>query len=688
MRRVGIYLFYDANGIVDDYVDCSLKELNSVVDYLLVVVNGTLTPEGRKKFSRLASDFFVRENTGYDVTGFKKGIEYIGWDTLKQFDELVITNSSLYGPIYPFQSLFDEMSSDDCDFWGMHTNYKDTTVTSFFGIPLKWGYKPEYISSSFQVFKKQVIQSYEFKQHWENLPVIKDYFEAVVYHEMAITKNLSDAGFTWKTVDREEFYDKCPSPTIYGAYEMISQYNIPMIRKKAFYDPNGTIDYCMDGPRRILQYIKENTNYDISLIWKNLLRTVNLYDLKNWFNLNYIVPDNYAFQSKGNCKIAVVFHSYYKNYLSKYIKNIESFPVGTHIYFTTDTEEKILALKEQMQSMEEKFVIHYCLIENRGRDVSALLVGAKEVILNGNYDLICFMHDKKGIGNSSYGKYSYVGDYYSNCCFENIAPTEQYVLNIIGLFEQNPNLGMLMPPPPRYANYYQAIGGTWTNNYSATCRLLSEMNIKVPIASNKPPMAPYGSVFWFRPDALLPLFEKNWKYTDFEEEPMKSDGTVSHAIERSYGFVAQSQGYYSAIVMNPVYASQELTQMTDIAQQFVKITLQQVGPMPMFKQAATCFAQKLAVIKPTNSRRVVSSLPQVKKSRSPVKTMIRGICPIGLWNLFRRTKCVILGEVYVEPSVKRTPLKAFVRACMPRALWDMLRRAKCRENGWVFVPED
>ena len=36
---------------------------------------------------------------------------------------------------------------------------------------------------------------------------------------------------------------------------------------------------------------------------------------------------------------------------------------------------------------------------------------------------------------------------------------------------------------------------------------------------------------------------------------MAADGTFSHAVERILGYVAQSEGYYTAVVMNEGYAS-------------------------------------------------------------------------------------------------------------------------------------
>ena len=84
----------------------------------------------------------------------------------------------------------------------------------------------------------------------------------------------------------------------------------------------------------------------------------------------------------------------------------------------------------------------------------------------------------------------------------------------------------------------------------------------------KVPVAPHGSCFWFRTDALRKLFKYDWKYEDFPEEPLPIDGTISHAIERCYAYVAQDAGYYSAIVMCDEYAKIEYTTLMHYASKF------------------------------------------------------------------------------------------------------------------------
>lgn len=688
MKRAGIYFFYDKDGIVDSYVPYFIDGLHEVVDYIVVVVNGKLTADGRKILSSCADDLFVRENVGFDAWAYKDAIEYISWEKLLQYDELVLANFTMFGPIFPFRQIFEKMDTVECDFWGMVTSY-ERNMKDWFGVPLKWGCTPETIISNFRVYKSSVLHSFEFRTHWNTLPHIRNYFESNVYHEMELSKMLSDAGFIMVAADRSELERDSPSASVYGAFKLIEKYQIPVIRIKAFFDPNGTLDFCSNVPQKMIHFIENCTGYDVNLIWEHLLRTVNQYDLKNWMNWNRILPSEHLLSSEvPSERVAVIFHVYYMDIMEKYFHNIESFSENTDFYFTTDTQEKQTLLQTILAPYSGRYHIQYRKVENRGRDVSALLVACRDIVLSGKYDLICFMHEKKGIGNPK--QFAILSEAFSDCCFENVAPTKEYVRNVIHLFHREPRLGIAVPPPPQNGDYYKVIGGFWGKNYKNVETLLGELHLQVPLDPQKPPLAPYGSVFWFRPNAVLPLFEKDWCYEDFDPEPMGSDGTISNAVERIHSLVAQAQGYYPLIIMSLSYAEQEVTRMTEIAHTYIDFTLKYVGRKDILKVATTQFSKMLqARTKPATAKIEQRTAPALvkRKQRGRLKSFVRAVCPIGLWNVIRRLKCIIIGGKYVETKVHRSPFKSLVRACMPRFLWDLLRKEKCKENGWVFVED-
>jgi lipopolysaccharide biosynthesis protein len=552
---VAIYFFYDKDGIVDGYVDYFLEDLKKNLDRLIVVCNGKLTSEGRKKFSKYTNEIIVRENKGFDVWAYKEGIEYIGWDNLKNYDELIMLNMTIMGPIYPFKEMFDEMDSrKDIDFWG---------ITKFHKFPvdpwglIQYGYIPEHIQSHFIAVRKPMLKSYEFKQHWEKMRMINTYFESVSYHESIFMKKFNDKGFKSDTyVNSNDLKDFTDHPIIDYPKKIIKENKCPIFKRRSFF--NSYDDFLTRGMGRssleLFKYIEKNTNYDVNLIWDNILRVENMYDIKNTLHLNYNLPSDYSLlEDNKSQKIGLFFHIYFEDLIEECFHYVSNVPEYTDIFITTDKENKKIKIENKFSKLKNKVDVK--VIENRGRDVSAFLVPNREEILK--YDIACFAHDKKTKQLHPELK----GEEFKYKCLENILGNKNFVSNIIDLFIKNPRLGLLSPPAPNHAEFYGNLGREWGENYDITIELLKDLNIKSNVDKSKAPIAPYGTMFWFRPKAMKKLLEKTWVYKDFPEEPNKIDGTILHAIERAYPFVVQEAGFYSANVLNEEFSRIEMTNL-------------------------------------------------------------------------------------------------------------------------------
>ena len=107
VKRLIAYFIYDKQGIVDDYIIymlCALKEHSSEI---AVVVNGKLTSESREKLNQVTPVVMVRENKGLDVWAYKTVLDYYGWDKLVTYDEVIMMNFTIMGPVYPLSEMFE-----------------------------------------------------------------------------------------------------------------------------------------------------------------------------------------------------------------------------------------------------------------------------------------------------------------------------------------------------------------------------------------------------------------------------------------------------------------------------------------------------------------------------------------------------------------------------------------------------
>ena len=657
MKRACIFSFFDLDGIVDDYVYYNLEQLKTVCDYLLIVVNGKLDPRGRERFSDIADDMFVRQNKGLCTWAWKTGIDYIGWEDLTSFDELVLTNDTMFGPLRPLKDVFAEMESESCDFWGNNRVYEDVTVNSIMGNPIPMGHKPEFVSSNLRVIRSRLLRSYEFRHFWDDMPEFDDYFGASVLDEWAFSYDMVNAGFTFQTLCHGEQRGMSPSPTTMEAFDQISRLKVPYLRKKALCGPlNEMTNFKKnDESTKILEYIRTKTNYDVRLIYQSLLRKNNLYDLYQRLSLVSVLPKHYS-AGESNSKIGIIFHAYYTDIFPKYVEYLQNFPENTDILFTV-SRDKIDAFSQMAEPLKEHYNVDFTAIENRGRDVAAMLIGGRDMVLSGKYDYICFMHDKKGLGAGD-KKFSCIGDACSVTSFDNTAVTKEYVQNIVKLFDNNPCLGLACPPPPTHAGYFINVDGDWghRNNKKNHQELMKKFDIRVPINYEKPPVAPFGSVFWFRPEALRKLFEHEWKYEDFPQEPLSADGEISHALERSHAYFAQAAGYYSSVVMNDEYAGQEFIFYSNSLNKLNHICVSSCGKRWSQSAQIAAVEMKLNSIPDNASTSKKGSGkktdPQnsiyVKLSNSKFKRFAKKIIPHFIWEQLRKKKCEQTGDVYIK----------------------------------------
>ena len=555
VKRLIAYFIYDKQGIVDDYIIymlCALKEHSSEI---AVVVNGKLTSESREKLNQVTPVVMVRENKGLDVWAYKTVLDYYGWDKLVTYDEGIMMNFTIMGPVYPLSEMFESMSARDLDFWGI-TMYHKYEKGDPFGT-IECGYIPDHIQSHFIAVRTPMLKSIEFQSYWNNMQEIKDYRDAVGCHEAMFTKRFSEKGFKWDVyADMGDGYNN--HPILCATREMLEEKRCPIFKRRSFMQDYSNIIHDTVGQEAIEAYdfIDKHTDYDVNLIWDNILRLENQADIKKNMQLNFILDSKHGTDISEVLKkkrVALVLHFYFEDLAEYCLHYVQSMPKEADIYVTVGSEKKKKIIEDTFSVLENN--VKVILIENRGRDVSALLVGTKDFIMD--YDYVCFVHDKKVTQLSP----QTVGAGFSYKCFENLLPTKEFVQNVIRTFEENPRAGLLTPPPPNHGDYYITLGLEWGMNYDVTVELAEKLGITVPIDKKKEPIAPLGTMFWFRPKALKLLFDQDWEYKDFPAEPNKIDGTLLHAVERIYSYVVQQEGYYPAWIFSEKGAQIEVTNL-------------------------------------------------------------------------------------------------------------------------------
>ncbi len=255
-----------------------------------------------------------------------------------------------------------------------------------------------------------------------------------------------------------------------------------------------------------------------------------------------IVPDDKETVTERNIesvKAAVLVHLYYEEQVDFYYSYLEKIPCFVDVVIIS-SKESILEYFVSDRFLKVKK-------ENRGRDISALLVAAKDVVFQ--YEYICFIHDKKEKMPSTK---AYV-DLWRKNLWDNMLKSGIYIYNILEMFENDNKIGLLVPLPPHKRDAGRWLYASWGPNYENTKKLADELNIKVDISPELPPYT-YSTAFWARTKVLEKLYLKDWKYTDFPNEPMQNDGEINHAIERIMQYLAEDAGCQVKIVLSSSFA--------------------------------------------------------------------------------------------------------------------------------------
>lgn len=549
-KRLCIYFFYDKDGMVDDYVFYFLKSLQKHLSNLLVVCNGKLTAEARNKLTSMENtDVIVRENKGFDVWAYKTGLMYYGWDKLSMFDEVIMANFTIMGPVNTFDEMFDDMDKRDLDFWGL-------TVHN--GVPydpwgkLPDGYIPRHIQSHFIAVRNSMLRSFEFKEYWDNIPEIKSYEDAICLHEAIFTQTFETVGYKWDSyIDTDNYLSKVDYPLFDLPVDLLKNFKCPVFKRKSFFYHIGSYlaNSSNERARALLDYLKNETTYNLDLIIPHLLRICDLYDVETTLNLKYILPTNQLLDQSVNLDnliTAIVLFIRDMSCLDYCFDFSNSIPEESDLYIITTSAENADRISAKFDSghsrkMEIKVISDYD---------KPMLINCKDII--DKYEYVCYLD----VTDIDYTNPKTIGMSYSDECYKSMLCSKAYVKNVISTFCSNPHLGVLVPPKAIHASYYSNGRYEWQDKYKSIISILKDMKIKVITDINKHPFVAQGNCLWFRPAALTPLFEYDWSDYHAEDPSFSSSLDISSYL---YPFVAQKQCFYTAQVMPESVASNSLT---------------------------------------------------------------------------------------------------------------------------------
>ncbi|WP_313206820.1 glycoside hydrolase family 99-like domain-containing protein [Stenotrophomonas sp.] len=221
----------------------------------------------------------------------------------------------------------------------------------------------------------------------------------------------------------------------------------------------------------------------------------------------------------------VVIHAWYPDVFAELLENVRATGIDWRIVVTTTTarEEEMGQILAASGLAGE---IH--AFANHGRDILPFLHMAERLLEEGE-DIVLKLHTKRSTHRAD-------GEQWRNELIDRLVAPER-AARIVQAFREQPGLG-LVPPE----GHVQRLDYFWGANERNVQGLLSRFG--VPQADTGTDTFIAGSMFWVRLGALRPMLDTHLQPSLFDTEAGQVDGTLAHAIERTFTLVARHAGFH------------------------------------------------------------------------------------------------------------------------------------------------
>ena len=221
---------------------------------------------------------------------------------------------------------------------------------------------------------------------------------------------------------------------------------------------------------------------------------------------------------------AIILHVFYWEIFAEMAASVRQLPEPADVYVSVP-EIHSGHISEVFEVFPEAAVM---VVENRGRDIAPFLAIFRE-IADWGYERILKLHTKKSSHREDGGQWR-------EDILSKLVQSPDAVRTIAEVFKQSPGLGIVGPSGHVvHKSFY------WGSNKDLTLRLANQVGIQADERTGFHFVA--GSMFWFRPEALKSIVRLPVNFYDFPEEPIPTDGTLAHAIERLMGLCVVTGGF-------------------------------------------------------------------------------------------------------------------------------------------------
>ena len=505
MERILLYVHFNKYKRVNNHVFYQLEQLKPLFSKILFISNSHIEEATKKKLHDEfgISNLLERDNQGYDFAAWRDGMSSVGFEELKNYDSLTLMNDTCFGPLWDLEPIY-KMFEDDAqvDFWGM-TNFRKTK------------YFEEHLQSYFVTFKQQILRAISFQEFWTKVKDFTDVQDVIDHYETKFTQYFTEAGFSYQALfdtRLEEVADLIhPDFTYYKPFTILEK-KVPFLKVKA-------ISGNPFSARYLLEEIKERTSYPVSLISEHIFE--------------YIGPDvPCLLQDKQLAKddkndspekpVALHIHVTDLQVFEQFKEKWEVLPLQYQFMVTTADQEIFDQILETVSDC------YQVLLGEEENSMQAMLEQSEllqQFAFVGHISTAILVDGVPQLDNAMRRELM-------EMMFENANAS-------IKALEQDAKLGLVIPDLPSLVRYGLFEQKTYRKEMAA---IWQEFHCQKTFDFEQYPVFTrvYGGFLWFKPSALIRLFQNDYQLSAQTEPQVLENLLVYLAWEQDYDFKIMS----------------------------------------------------------------------------------------------------------------------------------------------------
>lgn len=528
--RLIVYALPDVRRRIDDVVTVALRALRPHAERLVVLTTGLLDEASRIDLLALADAVEHHEDRAFSRALYRGPVETAG--AMSALRETVLTGASWFGPRVEgaagLAPVVEAMTSSSAEVWEL-VEQTESLVRDFTrqGFPLR---EEPYL---WLALRGDAIPA----RFWSAADA------SAVGPRAAAAGHTTDALYTAARIGTSD-------PALLSVPRLLAA-GIPVLPRRPFVQYPPFLERHAVIGRDILAAAAA-AGFDVVPVLAALARTMPPKALNVNLGLLDVIPDHppRVPESATPPRVLVLVHVTDLDAGAEAFRRLAFLPPGFDIVVTTSDGARATALERMVEEqVGDRAARREVRVSpaNRGRDMSALFIASRDLLLRGEHDLILRLRCRPMSSRTRV-----VRHYFRRYQFENLLASEAHVARILERFRQEPGLGLVFPPMIHIG--FQTLGRGWGPLRDRALKLARTIGVDVPLDVVSP-LAPYGGMFFARPEAIEPLARVGWSYRQYAGTSGRRHGDLATLQERMLTAVAGQGGFHARTVLTPEHAA-------------------------------------------------------------------------------------------------------------------------------------